>query len=134
MTSTFPVTNSTLSAIDLALDVIPAFGVGLVAECVYFSFGINDTYRAVTEKGETYFLRVYRAGLRSRADILYELEMLDHLHIKGVSVARPLPTKAGSPILQLPAPEGIRYAALFTLAVGKEPCYDQDPQPKAEAY
>jgi Ser/Thr protein kinase RdoA (MazF antagonist) len=134
METTFPVTNSTLSVVDLAMDVVPAFGVGSVAECKFFSFGINDTYRVRTRADEIYFMRVYRAGLRSRSDVSYELEMLNHLHKKGVGVAHPLPTRSGSYFLDLPAPEGTRFAALFTLAPGKEPSYDEQPQILAEKY
>lgn len=134
MQSTFRVSNSTLSTEELALQVVPFFGVGPALRCDFFSFGINDTYRVTTRDDKVYFMRVYRHGLRSRTDVNYELAMLNHLHKKGVSVARPLPSRSGSYTLDLPAPEGTRFAALFTLAEGVEPVYDSHPEQVAEQY
>jgi Ser/Thr protein kinase RdoA (MazF antagonist) len=123
----FPATYSTLSAAALASDVLPDYGVGDIADCRFYSMGVNDTYVVETARGETYFLRVYRLGMRSLSDVEYELDVLNHLHHKGVAVARPLPRQDGSLIRILPAPEGARYAVLFTAAVGQEPSYDADP-------
>ena len=134
MSDCFPTTYSTLSTQALATDVLPDYGVGAVADCRFYSLGVNDTYVVETVQGGTYFLRVYRRGLRSLSDVGYELDVLNHLHRKGVAVARPLPRQDGSLIRELPAPEGTRYAVLFTEAEGKEPSYKQDPKGMAFKY
>jgi Ser/Thr protein kinase RdoA (MazF antagonist) len=121
MNDHFPVTYSTLSAQALATDLLPEYGLGAIANCKLHSTGVNDTYIVRTVGNVTYYLRVYRLGLRSRADVMYELDVLNHLHCKGVSVARPLPHQDGSFIRELLAPEGKRFTVLFTAALGQEP-------------
>jgi hypothetical protein len=44
MSVSFPVTYSTLSPEALATDVLPDYGVGVIADCEFYSGGINDTY------------------------------------------------------------------------------------------
>jgi Ser/Thr protein kinase RdoA (MazF antagonist) len=89
--------------------------------------GVNDTFKVSLSNGDTYFLRVYRSCWRSYNDVAYELDALNHLHRKGVSVAHPVPMKDGSFIQIINAPEGPRCIVLFTTAVGKEPDCEVDP-------
>jgi Ser/Thr protein kinase RdoA (MazF antagonist) len=130
----FPVTYSTLSVQALVQDLLPDYGLGAIVNCRLYSVGVNDTYRIDTAANGAYFLRVYRAGLRSRSDIGYELDLLKHLHRHGVSVARPLPRRDGTYFCELVAPEGRRYTVLFIEAEGHEPSYDQDPEGMAHRY
>jgi len=57
---------------------------------------------------------------RSAADINYELEALDHLAAKGESVSTAVRRLDGARITAIPAPEGKRFAVLFTFAPGRE--------------
>ncbi len=134
MDSTFPVTYSTLSIQALAADVLPDYAVGDIAECKFYSTGFNDTYRIETVHGSTVYLRAYRLPWRTLADIEYELDALVHLHSQGIPVIRPLPRKNGRLVRAVPAPEGLRYVALFTGAPGKEIAYDENPESVAFKY
>jgi Ser/Thr protein kinase RdoA (MazF antagonist) len=134
MNHTFPVTYSTLSAQTLATDILPDYGIGDAVECKFYSTGFNDTYRAKTAHGKTVYLRAYRLPWRSLADIEYELDVLNHLHRQGVPAIRPLPRKDGRFVHAVPAPEGLRYVALFTEAPGKEIAYDKNPERVAFRY
>lgn len=126
MSSVFPVTHSTLSAKALLIEVLPEYDIDTPTACKLLRLGLNDTYLVQTHDGEQYILRIYRATWRSLSDILYEMDVLTHLQRKGVAVSIPVPRKDGSCIRTLPAPEGTRYAALFTYAPGKEPSYDME--------
>jgi Ser/Thr protein kinase RdoA (MazF antagonist) len=134
MNTNFPVTYSIVSAKTLISDVLPDFGVGEIAACQFFTGGFNDTYRVKTMPGLTYYLRVYRTAWRSLPDILYELDVLNHLHRKGFSAIQPLPRHDGSLYFELDAPEGRRYAVLFTEAPGRLISYDHEPEKVAFQY
>lgn len=139
MKTNFPVTYSILSTTALANDVLPNFGlpgvgIGEITTCQFFTGGFNDTYRIKTRQGAIYYLRVYRSRWRSLDDILYELDVLAHLQRKDFPAARPVPYCDGSLCCEVPAPEGTRYAALFTEAPGKEVSYDQEPEKVAFRY
>jgi Ser/Thr protein kinase RdoA (MazF antagonist) len=62
------------------------------------------------------------------------LDALDHLHRQGVPVIRLLPRKDGRFVHAAPAPEGLRYVAVFTEAPGWEITYDKDPERAAYTY
>ncbi len=134
MTAHFPVIASTLSPQALAEHILPGFGVGPVAECRFYSGGFNHTYRVKTVDGRVYYLRAYRIEWRTLADIQYELDVLNHLKRKGFPAAKPVPYQDGRLFCAVPAPEGMRYLALFTEAPGPEVSYDHDPQIVAHRY
>lgn len=130
----FPATYSILSTTALITDVLPGFGIGEVAACQFFTGGFNDTYRVRTAEGVIYYLRIYRASWRTLPDILYELDVLNHLQRKSFPAIRPLPYRDGKLYDALEAPEGRRYAVLFTEAPGKLISYDQEPEQVAFRY
>jgi Ser/Thr protein kinase RdoA (MazF antagonist) len=134
MSEYFPVIYSTLSPEALASEILPDFDLGVIEDCEFYYNGFNDTYKVNTANGINYYLRVYRIRWRSLEDIAYELDVLDHLYAKGVPAIRPLPDKNGDTIRQLHAPEGVRYATLFTEAQGEELSYDKDPESTAFKY
>jgi Ser/Thr protein kinase RdoA (MazF antagonist) len=133
MNTLFPTTYSILSAAALASEILPDFGIG-DATCQFFTGGFNDTYRVRTSQGKVYYLRVYRSRWRTLDNILYELDVLNHLHRKGFPAVHPLPYSDSKPYCELNAPEGMRYAALFTEAPGKLISYDQEPEKVAFQY
>ena len=116
----FPVTGSLLSARALLATLLPAYDLGIPTACTLWASGVNDVYRVLT-RGAEYFLKVYRAGWRSRAEVLFELDAVAHLARRGVAVAPPLPTRAGVVAHDLQAPEGTRQAVLFARVPG-QPC------------
>ena len=85
--------------------------------CRFFRHGVNDTYQVEAESS-TYFLRIYRHGWRTRAEIEAEVDMLLHLRSEGLSVSYPLERTDGTHLTRIGAPEGVRYATLFTNAPG----------------
>lgn len=134
MNLTFSVCSSVLSPQALAEEILPGFGVGPVHECQFYSGGFNHTYRVKTVDGSTYYLRAYRSRWRTRADILYELDVLVHLERKGFPAAHPLPYRDGQLVCRVPAPEGTRYLALFTEAPGRLISYEQGPGETSRRY
>jgi Ser/Thr protein kinase RdoA (MazF antagonist) len=134
MTATFPAIASILSPQALADEIFPNFGVGPVSECKFYTGGFNHTYRIKTADGLTYYLRAYRIAWRTLGDIQYELDVLKHLERKGFPAARPVHCKDGQLFCSVPAPEGMRYIALFREAPGAEINYTQDAAKTAHLY
>ena len=116
--------NSTLSADALLRVVLPAFSIGAATRCRLHYIGVNDTYVVTTADTKRYVLRVYRAAWHTLDNILYELDALLHLRDSGVPVSFPLPLRNGQYAYPIEAPEGQRYAVLFTYADGREPTYE----------
>ena len=84
---------------------------------------MNDTYR-ITEKTRRAYLRIYRHRWRTRKEIIGEIDLLRFLKRRGVDVSYPIRRNNGSYIGQFNAPEGRRYAVLFSDARGKPPKID----------
>jgi Ser/Thr protein kinase RdoA (MazF antagonist) len=78
---------------------------------------ILDTYR-VWSGSDSYILRIYPAQRRTLSAINAELEFLSYLCAHGAPVSIPVVQSHGERLLALDAPEGIRYAVLFTYAQG----------------
>lgn len=93
--------------------------------CTLLSAGVNDTY-LVTADGHPFVLRVYRAGLRARPEVEYELDLLLHLGRRGVPVSTPVQRRDGGWLAELAAPEGWRPAVLFSYAPGKVLTYSEE--------
>lgn len=134
MSHTFPAIYSVLSPEAIISDVLPGFNIGAVRQCQFFTGGFNDTYQIQTTDNHTFYLRAYRIQWRTLADIQYELDVLNHLKLKGFPAARPVPHHTGEYFYTLQAPEGVRHLALFTEAPGSEISYDQNPQEMAQRY
>ena len=114
----FPVHNSTLAGPALAQRVLSKYHLPSPISCNFLRNGVNDTDIVKAGSG-TYFLRVYRYGWRTKAEIQAELAMLTYLHKGRLPVSWPLERKDGPCLTPIAAPEGVRYAALFTNAPGK---------------
>jgi Ser/Thr protein kinase RdoA (MazF antagonist) len=115
-------------------EVLPGFGIAESCECKFYSGGFNHTYRIRTGDGITYYLRAYRKPWRTLGDIQYELDVLNHLKRKGFPAPQPVPYRDGQYFCAVPAPEGQRYLALFTEAIGKGISYEQEPEQVARRY
>ena len=115
----FPVTHSILSPEALLAEVLPLYDLDEQVRCLFLTRGVNDTY--LVWAGTTqYILRIYRAGWRSLADVLYEIDFVQYLNQKGISVSLPVPQRDGGFVSTLQAPEGARQTVLFTYAPGVE--------------
>ncbi|MFZ5818205.1 MAG: phosphotransferase enzyme family protein [Bacillota bacterium] len=113
----FPVTLSFLDPEALLHLVRERYG--LPAEtCRFVRPGFNHAYR-IEAGEEPLYLRVYRARWREEGAIRWEVDLLLHLAERGVSVAAPLPALDGTYLTPLEAPEGTRFAVLFTAARGE---------------
>jgi Ser/Thr protein kinase RdoA (MazF antagonist) len=134
MNKTINVTYSTLSTDSLITEVLSDYDIDDILACQFFTGGFNDTYQVKSFQGSTYYLRVYRFFWRSLPDVLFELDVLNHLDCKGFPAIRPLPRRHGSLYWELNAPEGKRYAVLFTEAPGKLLTYDKEPEKVAFTY
>lgn len=134
MDRVFPVTHSILATEALKTEVLANYDLDDVLEVKLLNQGLNDTYVVDNSSGIKYILRVYRHNWRSHSDILYEIDVLNHLHHKGVAVAIPLPQKNGEFIKAISAPEGERYIVLFAYAEGREAPYEKDIKTKLFNY
>jgi Ser/Thr protein kinase RdoA (MazF antagonist) len=86
--------------------------------CELFHRGVNDTFLLDTQAGR-WVARVYRANIRTRAEIDYEVELLFHLHRSGVDVAVPVRSESGATVGAMALPEGNRPLVLFEHARGR---------------
>lgn len=112
-----PVYHSVISSNALIPAVHDLYDIGDVMECAFLENGLNDTYILKTSTGK-YILRIYKAHWRNKQDIVFEVELLNHLNKKGIPVSVPVISRDGSYLFELEAPEGTRYAVLFTYAEG----------------
>jgi Ser/Thr protein kinase RdoA (MazF antagonist) len=100
--------------------VLPHYRLSPPLRCRFLARGLHDTY--LVESGtERHVVRLYRSRWRTRADILFELELLRHLQQRSCPVAYPLSTAAGEPLVWLRDAGGERAAALFVYAPGSAP-------------
>ncbi len=122
----FPVTYSTLACDALISRVLPHFQITGIRNCQLWHRGLSDVYLVETSS-TTYVLRVSHAHWRTKTEIDFELELLVFLQQRDIPVARPLYTKDGQLSIEIVAPEGQRYAALFDFAPGQVPLGDLNP-------
>ena len=99
-------------------NVLHHYPIGTPLSCRLYQRGLNDTYLVETEQ-DRYILRVYRRGWRTKEEIDFELELLAFLHEQNMPVSYPIARKNGSFTEAILAPEGTRYAAVFSYAPGR---------------
>ncbi|CAM4429665.1 Ser/Thr protein kinase RdoA (MazF antagonist) [Paenibacillus endophyticus] len=102
---------------ELFQGIAARYDIGTPLRSRFILNGLNDTYEVETTVG-TFILRIYKHAWRSEAEVRFELELLSFLASWDMPVARPLLRIDGELITKLNAPEGFRYAALFTFAEG----------------
>ncbi|NJM45381.1 MAG: phosphotransferase [Alkalinema sp. RU_4_3] len=119
-----PAAYSTLSVSAIVAELLSRYGIPEVRICQFWRRGLSDVYWVETTDGSSYILRISHHQWRSRSDVIYELEFLEHLHRHQLPVAYPLRTKNGELCLTVRAPEGDRFASLFIYAPGSVPIGD----------
>ncbi|RDI45505.1 phosphotransferase [Falsibacillus pallidus] len=101
-------------------DMMEDYDIGEITACHFLTKGLNDSYFVESNSG-TYIFRVYRKNWRSKSDILFELEGILHLQMKGIAVSVPVMRKDSEFLTWIDAPEGLRYGVLFTYSEGDRP-------------
>lgn len=117
--SLFPVTYSLLSKEALLIHIKDQYDIQEPVHLHFFLKGMNDTYILKTVHTK-YIFRVYRADRRTKSDIMFELDLLNHLHKQSVNVSIPILKKDGTVLNEFKVPEGVRYGVMFTFAEGYE--------------
>lgn len=125
----FPVIASVLDAEPLGEFISEKYNLKGDFTCSLFRTGINHTYFLVSPETK-YVLRVYSLAWRSKAEILEEINFLLLLRENGVGVSFPIVDPDANFIQEIQAPEGLRYAVLFSFAkggkirfMGQETCF-----------
>lgn len=117
MITAFPAIYSQLAPEMLVERVFPQYALEPVMACRFWHRGLSDVYLVETIATQ-YILRISHAQWRSKAEVDFELELLDFLKQRSLPVAFPLRTSGGQLSIELEALEGKRYAALFVYAPG----------------
>ncbi len=116
---TFPIEYSSLSTKALLELLSSNYPISKNASIIFLKRGFNDTYLIESEETK-YILRVYKHNWRTLESIETEIKLLNHLKENGISVSFPLTNTKKQYIQSIEAPEGIRYAVLFSFAEGKQ--------------
>ncbi len=113
----FPVHYSTLLSCALQEKILTRYHFNGLPLCEFLYRGMNDSY-LVKDLSSQYLFKVYRHSWRSLVDVESEIDLLQYLKSNGASVSFPIADKQGNAIQTICAPEGERYAALFSYAEG----------------
>jgi Ser/Thr protein kinase RdoA (MazF antagonist) len=125
--TTFPTIYSSLDPKAILTDILSHYAIAPVRSCQFWHRGLSDIYMIETDD-QSYVLRVSHHHWRKRTDIEFELQFLEFLHHHQIPIAYPLRTKRNQLLREINAPEGKRYATLFTYAPGSIPIGDFDSQ------
>jgi Ser/Thr protein kinase RdoA (MazF antagonist) len=102
----------------LAQALEAAYGLSQV-RCQLIKATINDSYHVWASEGR-FVLRISRAHERSADELTAELDAMTALALEEVQVAAIVPLRTGERLLLIHAPEGVRYAVLFTFMEGSQ--------------
>lgn len=117
--TTFPVTASTLSETELGNFIQEKYDLNENFDCKLFRTGVNHTY-FLSDTSTKFVVRVYCHQWRTKIEIDQELELLNLLKTHNLSISFPIADKDGKFIQEINAPEGLRYAVVFTFAEGEK--------------
>nr|WP_245602641.1 phosphotransferase [Gloeothece verrucosa] len=117
-TEVFPVVCSLLAPEALINLLICHYNIDIPRNCHFWRRGLSDVY-VVETLSKLYILRISHHHWRSKTEIDFELELLDYLYHGHIPVAAPIKTRQGHLSVEINAPEGKRYAALFPYAPGE---------------
>jgi Ser/Thr protein kinase RdoA (MazF antagonist) len=115
----FPVTNSNLSAKHIGLFLQKKYALGKDTQCQLLRAGINDTY-LVTDNSNKFVFRIYSLNWRTFTEISEEIKLLNELKQNNISISYAIADKENNFIQLLNAPEGDRFAVLFSYANGQK--------------
>lgn len=115
----FPVISSNLSTTHLALFVQEKYNFSRNTICSLLKAGINHTY-LVNDGQEKFIFRIYSLNWRTKTEILEEIRLLNLLKTHNISISYPIFDKNNNYIQLLNAPEGKRFAVMFSFADGEK--------------
>lgn len=115
----FPVITSTLSPTHLSLFLREKYDLREQVTCQLIKAGVNHTY-LVNDGADKFVFRVYSLNWRTKLEIEEELNWLQLLKQKNISVSYPIRDKSENFIQTLNAPEGERFSVLFSYAKGEK--------------
>lgn len=95
-----------------------AYGLSHV-RCQLIKGTVRATYE-VTDNRQKYVLCIYRHGDRTVGEIQAEIQFIEHLSAHGLLVPLAQKQLNGETILAISAPEGERFAVLFTYIPGQQ--------------
>ena len=116
---TFPIEYSSLSTTALLELACSKYSLSADATITFLKRGFNDTYLIESRK-EKYILRVYKHNWRILESIETEIQLLNYLKENGIPVSYPISDNQKQFIHSIEAPEGMRYAVLFSYAEGEQ--------------
>jgi Ser/Thr protein kinase RdoA (MazF antagonist) len=113
------VISSILSPTDIAAFVCEKYLLAQNTTCRLLKTGINHTYR-IDSDGKTFVFRIYCYNWRTKDEIMEELNLLKLLKQNNISVSYPIADGSENLIQTIKAPEGLRFAVLFSFAEGNK--------------
>jgi Ser/Thr protein kinase RdoA (MazF antagonist) len=112
-----PVIYSTIAPRAIASLVAAYYEIDVPKDCQLWHRGLSDVYWLET-LSSVYIVRVSHHHWRTKTEIDFELELLEHLAESEIPVAAPLRTRDDRLLVEIKAPEGLRYISLFPYAPG----------------
>ena len=100
----------------LTEEIIKRYNFTEPVTCILHRKGMSDVYK-VTVGDTVYYLKNYLTGIHDLIDYEDEMVIINSLNENGVSTAIPVVCADGNLVWSITAPEGIRYAVLFTEAI-----------------
>lgn len=128
--NTYKAQASILSERALQEQLLSRYGLDSAVGCRLHKYSVNDTYRVQTADS-LYFLRVYSLRYSGYAAIQREVRLLRALTQRNISVGCPVADRTGEIIHRLQAPEGLRYAVLFSGGQGSQVDAESESQMEA---
>lgn len=116
---TFSVSSSIISSSDIADFVCEKYALSPNTTCRLLKAGINHTYR-INSDNESFIFRLYSYNWRTKEEIAEELKLLQLLKQNDIAVSSPISDRSENLINDINAPEGLRYAVLFSFAKGNK--------------
>lgn len=115
----FPVSSSTLSPVHIAAFVREKYMLAGLVTARILKTGISHTYLVLADDAK-YVFRVYSLAWRTETEILEEIRLLQLLKDNAVPVSYAIADAQNNYLQRLDAPEGQRYAVLFSFAMGEK--------------
>lgn len=115
----FPVISSNLSPTHLAVFIQDLYGLSKQTSCSLLKAGINHTY-LIKDVEKRFIFRIYSRDWRSEHEISEEIRLLNLLKGNNISISYPITDKIDNYIQTINAPEGERFAVMFSFAEGEK--------------
>jgi len=117
MSKIFPIVNSTFAADFIADFISKNYSIN-ASRCRLYRQTLNDLY-LLEHNQNSYIFRVWEHYTSGSVYLEAILDVQAQLAKKGLEISKPLLAKSGKYIKELNAPEGLRYAALFSFVKGQ---------------